>query len=67
MSNCGSLKKLYLSNGGHGIDGTTAMAQAIVSGTMNLEVLTISRSRVEDDGMVELAKALAKMSNLKEL
>ena len=34
---------------------------------MNLQDLTISRSRVEDDGMVELAKALFPMSNLREL
>ena len=47
-----------MSNGGHGIDGTTYLAKAMFKGNLNLEVLTISRSRVEDDGMIELAKAL---------
>ena len=36
-------------------------------GNLLLEVLTISRSRVEDDGMLELAKALTPMKDLREL
>jgi len=43
------------------------MADALCKGSMNLEVLTLSRSRVECDGMKALSKALAKMTNLKEL
>jgi Ran GTPase-activating protein (RanGAP) involved in mRNA processing and transport len=39
----------------------------MAAGPMNLEVFTISRSRVECDGMVELAKALVKWTNLREL
>ena len=67
LKNPKSLKALYISNGGHGVMGTTAMAEALCEGSLNLEVLTISRSRVECDGMKALAKALEKMSNLKEL
>jgi len=40
------------------------LAQGLAKGKADLEVLTISRSRVECDGMIELGKALDKMPSL---
>jgi len=39
----------------------------LAKGKADLEVFTISRSRVECDGMIELAMALDGMPSLKEL
>ncbi|EGR29208.1 ran gtpase-activating protein 1, putative [Ichthyophthirius multifiliis] len=62
-----NLKVFLINNGGLGIDGVITISQALSKGTPNLEKLSLTRNRAENEGAIALSKALPNLKKLKEL
>jgi Ran GTPase-activating protein 1 len=53
---CSSLKMLYVENNGLGPEGAENLAKALLSSSMTLEELRISRNRLENKGAIAISK-----------
>eukprot|EP01015_Nassula_variabilis_P001574 TRINITY_DN1084_c0_g1_i23.p1 TRINITY_DN1084_c0_g1~~TRINITY_DN1084_c0_g1_i23.p1 ORF type:complete len:324 (+),score=72.25 TRINITY_DN1084_c0_g1_i23:66-1037(+) len=62
-----TLKVLIINNCGLGIEGARIIAQALQKGNVNLEVISMARNRIEDDGVTHLASSLRNMTELREV
>ena len=56
LTQCSTLKKLYVENNGLGPEGAESLAKALLSSNIRLEELRISRNRLENKGAVAISK-----------
>lgn len=56
LTQCSTLRKLYVENNGLGPEGAESLAKALLSSNMRLEELRISRNRLENKGAIAISK-----------